>query len=656
MPASQTTHSDAEHAADEPIGGRNNWLDPILIWFERRLDPFPDEEPEQPPTGFLAFCAHYTKGAWGWLSLLAASSFVVGVLEVMLFGFMGSIVDWLASVERGQLFASEGDTLLLFGAIALLVLPLTIALGATVQHQTLLGNYPMRIRWQVHRYLLGQSLGYFQDEFAGRVATKLMQTALAVRQVVMVTVDVFVYVLTTFTGVVVLLAIQDWRLSVPVAVYLVSYGVMLWLFIPRFRRVAEKQADARSTMTGRIVDSYTNIQTVKLFSHSRREHAYAREAMGLFLDPVHRQMRLGAMFDTLLNAMHMVALVATAWVALSLWNAGAIEVGAVAIALGIVLRLGGITHWVMWELSSLFENVGTVQDGINSIAMTRHVRDRPDAKPLEVTEGGVRFEGVEFAYDSGDDGDETNAATRRVVEHLDLDIRPGEKVGLVGRSGAGKSTLVNLLLRFYDVDEGRILIDGQDVSEVTQESLRGAIGVVTQDTSLLHRSVRENILYGRPDATEEEVWRAIRLAEAEGFVPDLRDPEGRTGLDAQVGERGVKLSGGQRQRIAIARMILKDAPILVLDEATSALDSEVEAAIQGSLERLMEGRTVVAIAHRLSTIAAMDRLVVMEEGRVIEEGTHDELIAAGGTYSRLWARQSGGFLRQDDEEFAAAAE
>ena len=642
--------SSAEPREAHPLGAPRNPFEAMFSFFERRLDAFPADEPDQPPTGLVAFCAHYTRGAWGWVAMAALGSLAIAVIEVALFAFLGDIVDWLATVERETFFQTERDTLIGFGLVAFVVLPLVIGFFSMVSHQTLMSNYPMRIRWQVHRYLLGQSMGYFQDEFAGRIATKLMQTALAVRQTVMGIADVFVYVAVYFGGVVVLLAAQDWRLGIPVAVWIAVYVAFLWVMVPRFRAVSMRQADARSVMTGRIVDSYTNVQTVKLFSHSRREHAYAKDAMETFLDPAYRQMRLGTLFDFGVNFLQMAALVATSWVALALWSAGAIEVGAVAVAIGIVLRMGGMTHWVMWEVSQLFENIGTVQDGINSISVGRTVRDREGARPLVVERGEVRFDGVEFAYDGGP---EEADAPARVIEHLDLTIRPGEKVGLVGRSGAGKSTLVNLMLRFYDVDSGRILIDRQDIAGVTQESLRAAIGVVTQDTSLLHRSVRDNIMYGRPDASDEELWEAIRMAEVHAFVHDLHDPEGRRGLDAQVGERGVKLSGGQRQRIAIARMILKDAPVLILDEATSALDSEVEAAIQGSLERLMEGKTVVAIAHRLSTIAAMDRLIVMEAGRVVEEGTHDELVATGGIYARLWERQSGGFLQPEEVREAA---
>ena len=649
MAVDTVTNEAAAPDRDHPLGAPRNPFERMFRFFERRLDSFPTDEPEQPPKGLLAFCAHYTKGAWPWVALAAFGSFVIAAIEIALFGFLGDIVDWLATVERSTFFETERDTLIGFGIVALVVLPLVIGVASMVSHQTLMSNYPMRIRWQVHRYLLGQSMGYFQDEFAGRIATKLMQTALAVRQTVMGIADVFVYVAVYFTGVVVLLAAQDWRLGLPVAIWIAVYVAFLWVMVPRFRAVSMKQADARSVMTGRIVDSYTNVQTVKLFSHSRREHAYAREAMETFLDPAYRQMRLGTLFDFGVNFLQMAALVATSWVALALWSAGAIEVGAVAVAIGIVLRMGGMTHWVMWEVSQLFENIGTVQDGINSIAVTRRVRDADGAQPLVVSRGEIAFDGVEFAYD----GEREEDSPARVIERLDLTIRPGEKVGLVGRSGAGKSTLVNLMLRFYDVDAGAIRIDGQNIAEVRQESLRAAIGVVTQDTSLLHRSVRDNILYGRPEATDDELWRAIEMAEVDAFIHDLRDPEGRRSLDAQVGERGVKLSGGQRQRIAIARMILKDAPILVLDEATSALDSEVEAAIQGSLDRLMHGKTVVAIAHRLSTIAAMDRLVVMDAGRVVEEGSHDELIARGGIYARLWERQSGGFLHADGLREAA---
>jgi ATP-binding cassette subfamily B multidrug efflux pump len=523
-------------------------------------------------------------------------------------------------------------------------LPLLVALSSFNTYQTLFGNYPMRIRWQVHRYLLKQSMAFYQDEFAGRIATKLMQTALAVRETVIKFAEVLNYVVVYFLGMLVIVGSADWRLAAPMALWLAGYLLALRYFIPRLGKVSAAQADARSIMTGRIVDSYTNIQTVKLFSHGRRESDYAREGMAEFMQTAYAQGRLISKFYMVVYGLNSLLLLSVGALAIGLWLNEVVTIGAVAVVVGLVLRLYGMSQWIMWEVSGLFENIGTVQDGIASISLPRLVEDRPDALDLKVDRGEIRFDAIRFHYGKG----------KGVLEDLTLTIRPGEKVGIVGRSGAGKSTLVNLLLRFYDLEGGRILIDGQDIAAVRQDTLRAAIGVVTQDTSLLHRSVRDNILYGRPDAGEEAVVEAARRAEALGFIPGLADAKGRKGLDAHVGERGVKLSGGQRQRIAIARVMLKDAPILILDEATSALDSEVEAAIQENLYKLMQGKTVIAIAHRLSTIAAMDRLVVMDKGRIVEEGSHDELIAQDGLYAQLWQRQSGGFLLHDDPHEPAA--
>ncbi|MFN3703391.1 ABC transporter ATP-binding protein [Thermomonas sp.] len=606
----------------------------MLRWFETRLDPFPDAPPAQPPTGLYAFCRHFTRGAEPWLLLMAATTAAIALAEVALYAYVGNLVDRMTALGVGGFLAAEGWRLAWMAALVLLGLPLLTWLNSAVQHQTLLGNFPMRIRWNVHRYLLRQSMGYFQDEFAGRIATKLMQTSLAVRETVVKLFDIGNYVLVYFGGTLLVAASADWRLMLPFAGWLLCYGLLMRWFVPRMGKVSQAQADARSTMTGRIVDSYTNIATVKLFSHSQREQAYAREAMDGFLATVYRQMRLATSVYSLLYALNMTLLASVAALGIWLWLQGAASTGAVAVAAALALRLLGMSHWIMWELSALFENIGTVHDGISSISLPPTVDDAPGAPALPPVRGEIRFEDVAFHYGKGSG----------VIEHLDLHIRAGEKIGVVGRSGAGKSTLVNLLLRFHDVEAGRITIDGIDVAGVQQDSLRAQIGVVTQDTSLLHRSVRENILYGRPDASEAALLDAARQANAEGFIAELVDAHGRRGFDAQVGERGVKLSGGQRQRIAIARVLLKNAPILVLDEATSALDSEVEAVIQENLYRLMRGKTVIAIAHRLSTIAAMDRLVVMDAGRIVEQGTHEELLARGGLYAQLWQRQSGGFL------------
>ena len=615
----------------------------MFAFFEKLVDPYPDEPLRPPPKGLFPFLWASVAGTRRYMAALTLFTAGIGAFEALLFAMMGRIVDWLGAVAPAELWAREKGTL----AILALVLASSIALAAlqtTIKHQTLAGNLPMRLRWNFHRLMLAQSMSFYQDEFAGRIATKVMQSALAVRDVWMILADIMVYVVIYFLTMAAVLGSFDLWMLGPFAGWLVLYVVAMRFFVPRLARVAQLQADARSLMTGRITDAYTNIATVKLFSHSQREAGYARSAMQEFLLTVHGQMRLVSGFEIVNQLLSVLLIGSTAGLTLWLWIRGELGVGAVAASTAMALRLNGISHWVMWEMASLFEHIGTVQDGIATLSRPHTVVDRPEAKPLEVTRGEVRFDHVSFAY----------GGKKTVIDDLSLHIRPGEKIGLVGRSGAGKSTIVNLLLRFHDVPQGRILIDGQDIATVTQNSLRQHIGMVTQDTSLLHRSVRENIVYGRPDAGEAEMIRAAERAEAQDFIAGLVDPKGRSGYDAHVGERGVKLSGGQRQRIAIARVMLKDAPILLLDEATSALDSEVEAAIQASLYRLMEGKTVVAIAHRLSTIAAMDRLIVLDQGRVVEEGTHAQLLARGGLYARLWAHQSGGFLGEEADEAPAA--
>lgn len=608
----------------------------MFRWFEQRLNPFPDEQPRQPPSSLVAFCLYYSKGAWPFIFVAGLLMTLIAITEVWLFSFIGNLVDWLSEQSRTTFVDDQLWYLIGMAAVVLIGLPLLVIGHSFITYQSLLGNYPMRIRWLVHQYLLNQSVTFYQDEFAGRIATKVMQTALAVRECVIKLFDVLNYVSVYFIGTVIIIGTADWRLAIPLVIWLVFYIVLLRYFVPRLGQVAAQQADARSVMTGRIVDSYTNIQTVKLFSHAQRELDFAKEGMDGFLGTVYRQMRLVTKLYTCLYLLNSLLLFSVAATAIYLWVGDLISVGAIAVALSLVLRLWGMSQWIMWEISALFENIGTVQDGIKTVAVPQAIQDAPNAQPLVVRQGAIEFKDINFAYH--DD--------QPILRQLNLTIQPGEKIGLVGRSGAGKSTLVNLLLRFYELTDGKITIDGQDIATVTQNSLRQNIGMVTQDTSLLHRSVRGNIAYGRPDATQAMIEQAARRAEAETFIAQLEDAEGRRGYDVHVGERGVKLSGGQRQRIAIARVMLKDAPILILDEATSALDSEVEAAIQENLYRLMEGKTVIAIAHRLSTIAAMDRLVVMDQGQIVEQGTHDELLAQGGLYAQLWARQSGGFLAE----------
>jgi ATP-binding cassette, subfamily B, multidrug efflux pump len=553
---------------------------------------------------------------------------------------LAHVVDLLAATPPAQLWAMHKHTLLLLAGV--MVGSIALAGGqALFKYQAVFSNFPMRMRWNFHRLMLEQSLAFYGDEFAGRIATKVMQTSLAVRDTWLIFCDIMVYVTIYFVTMVAIVGAFNWLLVLPFLGWLLAYVVALKYFVPRLGKVAQAQADARSLMTGRVTDAYTNIATVKLFSHSHREAHFARSAMQEFMTTAYAQMRLVSGFEVVNQLLSVMLVAGTAGVSLWLWMQGQVGVGAVAAATAMALRLNGISHWVMWELASLFEHIGTVQDGMATLSKMRSVVDAPDAQELVVSRGEVQFDNVVFAY-GGAVG--AKDAAKPVIEGFNLTIQPGEKIGLVGRSGAGKSTVVNMLLRLYDLRSGQIRIDGQDISRVTQDSLRRNVGMVTQDTSLLHRSVRDNILYGRPDASESDMLHAAERAEALDFIQGLVDKNGKRGWDAQVGERGVKLSGGQRQRVAIARVMLKDAPILLLDEATSALDSEVEAAIQTSLYRLMEGKTVVAIAHRLSTIAAMDRLVVMDAGRIVEVGDHRSLLAAGGIYARLWEHQSGGFL------------
>lgn len=623
----------------------------MLSWFERRLDPYPLAEPEQPPRGLLDFCLHFTKGAWLALILMASLSGLIAVTEVAVYGFMGTIVNWISSETPSGFFANHAVALIAMAGIILVAMPTMVAINALIRHQTLMGNLPQRIRWTAHRYILRQSMAYFQDEFAGRIATKLMQTSLAVREVAMKILDVMVYVGVFFVSALAMAAAVDIWLAVPFVIWIILYSWLMSYVVPRMSKISEDQADARSVMTGHVVDSYTNMSTIKLFSHNAREEDYVHRSMHSFLGTVYRQMRMGTLIDVAVTTLNVSLLASIAALGLMQWSAGLLDPGPIAAALALAARMQGMAHWVIWEMTALFENIGTVRDGINSISLNRMVADAPDAKPLGRVHGDIAFNSVSFAY--GRKLDDAQGRGAAVIDGLDLRIPAGQKIGLVGRSGAGKSTLVNLLLRFYDLESGSITIDGINIAGVTQETLRANIGMVSQDTSLLHRSVRENIAYGKPDATDEEIWTAARMAEADVFIKDLVDAKGRRGLEAHVGERGVKLSGGQRQRIAIARVLLKDAPILLLDEATSALDSEVEQAIQSQFEHLMKGKTVIAIAHRLSTIAAMDRLIILDNGNIVEEGTHAELLKLNGHYARLWAHQSGGFIDLDAETAAA---
>lgn len=621
----------------------------MFSWFENRIDAFATSGDGQPPHDLWAFYWHFVKPVWPAFLMLLIAGFLGSAIEVALFAFIGSLVDMMKNSVTPQTFmADHWQVLTIMGLVALVLRPAVSVAHDVIKNQVIATTFTNRIRWQTHRYVLRQSLSFFQNDFAGRIANKIIQTAPALRESIVQLIDALWYASVQFIGAAVLFGASDWRLLIPLLAWLAAYIVALSWFVPRIKQRSTDASEARSMLTGRIVDSYTNALTVKLFAHAEREEVYAKAALKEQMEKWQASLRLITSMELLLYSLNGVLIVSAGALAIWLWSFGQVSTGDIAVVIGLVMRIVTMSGWVMWTIAGIFENIGVVHEGMETIARPYTVLDRPDAKPLAVTRGEIRFKGVRFDY--GKTRVKGDGKPKGVIDGLELTIKPGEKVGVVGRSGAGKSTLVNLLLRFYDLSDGRIMIDGQNIADVQQDTLRAQIGMVTQDTSLLHRSVLDNVLYGKPHAGEAAAISAAKRAQAHEFILGLEDMKGRKGYAGHVGERGVKLSGGQRQRIAIARVLLKDAPILVLDEATSALDSEVEAAIQDSLNDLMAGKTVIAIAHRLSTIAAMDRLIVMDQGRIVEEGTHEDLLRRGGLYADLWGRQSGGFLAKEAAE------
>lgn len=606
----------------------------LFRFFESRVDVFKNTADEAPPRSIAGFYWHYLKQVWPLFLALLIVGFFGALIEVSLLNFVAQLIDMAQATPSSEFFSRYRNELLWMLCVVMIIRPVVFGLHDLLGNQAITPNLTNLVRWQSHRYVLKQSLRFFQNDFAGRIAQRIMQTGPSLRDSAMQVIEALWHVVIYAAGALYLFAEADWRLMVPLLVWILAYCLLLTYFVPRIKQRSATASAARSKLMGRVVDGYSNISTLKLFAHTREEQNYARSAMQELLDKVRIQTRTVTALDVSVTAINGLLIGATGALALWLWSNQLISTGAIALALGLVIRINSMAEWIMWVVNGIFENVGTVQDGMKAIVQPREVQDREDAQPLNVRHGSVQFDGIGFHY----------GKTAGVISDLSLHIDAGEKIGLIGPSGAGKSTLVSLLLRLYDLQAGRILIDGQDIANVTQESLRAQIGVVTQDTALLHRSIRDNLRYGRPAASDSELDAAMRQAHAEAFIKALDDNQGGKGLDAQVGERGVKLSGGQRQRIAIARVLLKDAPILVLDEATSALDSEIEVAIQESLDTLMQGKTVIAIAHRLSTIARMDRLVVIDQGHIVETGTHAELIAKGGLYARLWQHQTGGFV------------
>jgi ATP-binding cassette subfamily B multidrug efflux pump len=610
----------------------------MFKFLENLVDPYASyEETDTPPTKLFPFMWEYSKPFKAVFAFTAVMSLIVASVEVGLIYYMGRVVDLLGG-DPVQVWSDYGTEFIVMAVLILTVRPLLQVMDVALLNNTILPNFGTLIRWRAHKHVLRQSVGWFENDFAGRIANRIMQTPPAAGEVVFQVFDAISFSLAYLIGAAILLATSDPRLLLPLLVWFALYSLLISWTVKRVGPASKAASDARSTVTGRVVDAYSNIHSVKMFAHHDRELEYAKDAIEATRITFQKEMRIFTIMDVMLVTLNGILIVGVVGWAIMLWMDGLASVGVVAAATALTLRLNSMTGWIMWALTSFFRQLGVVAEGMETIAQPITLIDAPNAKPLQLDKGRIELKALTHHYGRESGG----------LNAVDLVIEPGQKIGLIGRSGAGKSTLVKLLLRFYDPESGQILIDGQDICDVTQDSVRMNIGMVQQDSSLLHRSVRDNMLYGRPNATEAEIVSAATQAEAHTFIQDLTDPEGRRGYDAQVGERGVKLSGGQRQRVTLARVILKNAPILLLDEATSALDSEVEAAIQSTLYSMMEGKTVIAIAHRLSTIAQMDRILVLDEGKIVEDGDHDALLAKGGLYSRFWARQSGGFLKTED--------